>query len=317
MLRRGSAPAATSPQTTNNDGRAAVVALLRLTAPACGRDARRSQSTANLLTSTGDAERALRLALEDGSGQTTLLPADAEPLIERAHADVERWTAAGIKLISVLDDDYPGNLHAVHDRPSLLFVRGALTPADARSIAIVGSRRAAPAGLVRARALATELAQAGYVIASGLAAGIDAAAHAASLRSTGRTLAVIGTGVDRVYPAAHAELQRTIAGAGAVVSCFWPDQPPTRDTFPVRNGLMSGLTRGTVIVEATERSGTRTQARHALGHGRPVFLDPTLLTQSWAAELAGRPNVHVATDAAAILAVLRRQQPGDGPLIDA
>ena len=341
--RRASGPAATtSPQTTRSRDRAAIVALLRLAAaPTDGapvddqddpesrprerggpRSVRRvpgsvRRSPADLLASTNDAEQALRIALEDGSGQTTLLPADPGPLIDRARADVDRWTAAGIQLISILDEAYPANLHAVHDRPALLFVRGALTAADQRSIAIVGSRRPSPAGVERARELARELSEAGQVVVSGLAAGIDAAAHLAALHARGRTLAVIGTGVDRVYPAAHAELQRTIAAAGAVVSCFWPDQPAHRGGFPVRNGLMSGLTRGTLIVEASERSGTRTQAKRALGHGRPVFLHPALLEQPWARELADRPNVHVAADAEAIVTTLRRQRPDDGPLVDA
>jgi DNA processing protein len=268
------------------------------------------------VASTGDAERALRIALEDDSGQATLLPADPEPLIDHALADIERWTAAGIQLVSVLDDDYPANLHVVYDRPALLFVRGALTPADERSVAIVGSRRPSPAGLEHARVLAAELSGAGHVVVSGLATGIDAAAHTAALESRERTVAVIGTGVNRVYPAGHAGLQRRIAASGAVVSCFWPDQAPSRTGFPVRNGLMSGLTRGTVIVEATERSGARTQARRALGHGRPVFLHPALLEQGWARELAARPNVHVAADADAVVTILRRQRPDDGPLVD-
>ena len=219
--------------------------------------------------------------------------------------------------MSVLDDGYPANLHAVHDRPALLFVRGAMTAADGRSIAVVGSRRASTAGLEHARRLACDLSEAGHVVVSGLAAGIDAAAHTAALDARGRTLAVIGTGVDRVYPPAHAQLQRRIAGAGAVISCFWPDRPAARDGFAIRNRLMSGLARGTVIVEASEHSGTRIQARRALGHGRPVFLHPSLLEQAWARELADRPNVHVAADAEAIVATLQRQRTDEGPLVDA
>jgi DNA processing protein len=328
--RRASGRATTSSPTTSNQDRAAIVALLRAwdTSGDAGRtDAARRRfheptvavagSPAELLAGIGDAEQALRIALEDASGQTTLLPSQPEPLIDRARTDVERWAAAGIELISVLDDGYPANLHAVHDRPALLFVRGRLSAADERSIAVVGSRRPSPTGIERARTLARELSEAGHVVVSGLAAGIDAAAHTAALHARGRTLAVIGTGVDRVYPAAHAELQRRIAAAGAVISCFWPDQAAGRDGFPIRNGLMSGLTRGTVIVEASERSGTRVQAKRALGHGRPVFLHPTLLEQTWARELADRPNVHVAADAGAILATLRRQRPDDGPLVDA
>jgi DNA processing protein len=154
------------------------------------------------------------------------------------------------------------------------------------------------------------------VVASGLAAGIDAAAHTATLEAGGRTLAVIGTGVDRVYPAGHARLQRTIAERGAVISCFWPDQAPTRQSFPLRNGVMSGLTQATVIVEASATSGTRAQARRALAHGRPVCLASKLLAQPWARELAERPNVHVADTANEIRTVIERQRPV-GPLTDA
>lgn len=217
--------------------------------------------------------------------------------------------------MSVLDAGYPVNLHAVHDRPALLFVRGALSASDERSVAIVGSRRASDDGLAHARRLATGLAEAGYVVTSGLAAGIDAAAHAASLDAGARTLAAIGTGVDRVYPSAHAPLQRAIAERGAVISCFWPEQAPSRQSFPLRNRVMSGLTRATVIVEASSTSGARGQARRALAHGRPVCLVSTLLEQPWARELAERPNVHIVDSADEIATVIERQRP-DGPLTD-
>ena len=268
------------------------------------------------MTTTGDAGRALQLALDGPDDQATLLPIDPAPLISEAAADVARWTAAGITLISVLDPGYPVNLHAVHDRPALLFVRGQISARDEQSVAIVGSRHASPKGLTDARRLATELSEAGYVIVSGLAAGIDAAAHTAALEAHGRTLAVVGTGVDRVYPAAHAELQRTITERGAVISCFWPGDGPSRQSFPVRNGVMSGLTCATVIVEASSTSGTRVQARRALAHGRPVCVSSKLLVQPWARELANRPNVHVADTADEIAAVIECQRP-DGPLIDA
>jgi DNA processing protein len=265
--------------------------------------------------SSGDPDRALQAALDGAGGQATLLPVDPDPLISQAAADIERWTAAGITLVSVLDPGYPANLHAVHDRPALLFVRGELGAGDERSVAIVGSRHASPEGVAHTRRLATGLSEAGYVVASGLAAGVDAAAHTATLDARGRTLAVIGTGVDRVYPGVHARLQRTIAERGAVISCFWPDQAPTRQSFPRRNGVMSGLTRATVIVEASSTSGTRVQARHALAHGRPVCLASALLAQRWARELAGRPNVHVFDTADEIAAVIERQR-ASGPLTD-
>jgi DNA processing protein len=284
--------------------------------PAAPRSPTAQRSPAELLTSTGDAQRALRVVLDGCEDQTTLLPTDPGPLLHQAGADVERWRAAGIELISVLDDDYPANLHAVHDRPALLFVRGQLLACDRHSVAIIGSRRPSANGIQRADTLARDLSDAGYIVVSGLAAGIDAAAHQAALQTRGRTLAVIGTGVNRVYPPGHAQLQRRIAASGAVVSCFWPDQPAARAQFPIRNGLMSGLTRGTVIVEATPRSGTRIQARKALAHGRPVFLHGALLEQPWARELADRPNVHVAADAATIIDALQRQRPDAGPLVD-
>jgi DNA processing protein len=154
------------------------------------------------------------------------------------------------------------------------------------------------------------------VVASGLAAGIDAAAHTATLDAGGRTLAVIGTGVDRVYPAAHTLLQRTIAERGAVISRFWPDHGPSRQSFRLRNGVMSGLTCVTVIVEASPTSGTRVQARLALAHGRPVCLVTNLLVQRWAQELAERPNVHICDTADEVTAVIERQWCG-GPLTDA
>jgi DNA processing protein len=214
--------------------------------------------------------------------------------------------------VSVLDPAYPVNLHLVHDRPALLFLRGALAPGDARSIAVVGSRRASPLGRERARRFAHELGAAGYVVVSGLAEGIDAATHRSALDGGNRTLAVLGTGVEQVYPPAHAELQATIARTGAVISGFWPEDPPSAERFPIRNGLMSGLTRATMIIEASARSGTRTQARQALAHGRPVFLHPDLLAQEWARTLVERPNVYVAEDAAALLGVLGGRE-ADGP----
>jgi DNA processing protein len=312
----GPPPTASRQPTTSSRAHAAVVALLRLTsASETNTSAGAGQSAAELLTAGGDPEQALRTALDGGAGQTTLLPVDPEPLIDEAAAYVARWTAAGIMLVSVLDPGYPVNLHAVHDRPALLFVRGELRAEDERSVSIVGSRHASPDGLAHVRRLATGLSQAGYVVASGLAAGIDAAAHAATLGAGGRTLAVIGTGVDRVYPAAHTALQRTIAERGAVISCFWPDQAPTRQSFPMRNGVMSGLTRATVIVEASSTSGTRVQARRALAHGRPVCLSSTLLAQPWARELADRPNVHITDTADEIAAVIEHPGP-DGQLID-
>ena len=128
---------------------------------------------------------------------------------------------------------------------------------------------------------------------SGLAAGIDTAAHTAALDRGERTVAVIGTGLHHTYPPQNAGLQRTIGSEGAVVSQFWPDSPPSRRSFPMRNAVMSGISLATVIVEATQTSGARIQARLALAQGRRVFLLEQLLVQEWARELATRPGTHV------------------------
>jgi len=214
-------------------------------------------------------------------------------LLADAVIDITRWSSRGIRALTLLDADYPENLRAVHDRPPLLFVLGALERRDARSVAVIGSRRASPTGLERARAIAASLVTAGYTIFSGLAAGIDTAAHVAALGGRGRTVAVLGTGLERAYPPQNEALQQRIAASAAVVSQFWPEAGPTRRSFPQRNALMSGLTLATVVVEAGPTSGARTQIRAALRHGRPVLLARSLLEQPWAREVATRPGVEV------------------------
>lgn len=217
---------------------------------------------------------------------------------------IAAWEAEGIKLVSVLDPDYPENLKAAHDRPPLIFVAGELKAADARSVAVIGSRNASDAGLAAARTIAEHLVERGFTVISGLAAGIDTAAHTAALEKGGRTVAVIGTGLRHTYPPQNAELQRRIARDCAVVSQFWPDDPPSRRSFPLRNGVMSGMTLATVIVEASATSGTRVQARLALGQGRPVLLRDALLDQDWARELAAQPGVRIFRKPEQIVAAL-------------
>ena len=170
----------------------------------------------------------------------------------------------------MLDEDYPANLRTIHNRPPFVFVRGSLTPEDERSVAVVGTRRAATTGYARARDGAAGLVGAGYTVVSGSPGG-DTAAHTPPSNG-GRTVAVIGTGVRRAYPTTNASLQQRIAGEAAVVSQFWPDAPPTKTSFPMRNVVMSGLARATVVIEASHTSGARMQARFALEHGRPLFL---------------------------------------------
>jgi DNA processing protein len=256
---------------------------------------------ADAVERAGSALAALEAELVDDSGQATLLPEPAAPLLVQAEAEIASWRDEGFEILTVLDGGYPENLRTVHDRPPILFVSGALTPRDARSIAIVGARRASPAGRAAAAGMARALARAGYVVVSGLAAGIDTAAHRAALAVGARTVAVIGTGLRHSYPPQNAMLQRQIAAEGAVVSQFWPGAPPSRTSFPQRNAVMSGLALGTVVVEASYRSGARLQARLALGHGRPVFLWKTLLDEPWAREMAQRPGVYVIDEAAQVM----------------
>jgi DNA processing protein len=255
---------------------AALVALLR--SPKRPREA-----YADLVEETGSAQPILRE--EQG-----LLVAE---LLDAAARDVAQWEAQGFRLVTVLDPDYPENLRAVYDRPPLLFVLGRLEHRDRQSVAVIGSRRASPDGLARARTVAEALVASGYTIVSGLASGIDTSAHRAALAAGGRTIAVIGTGLQRAYPRQNASLQRRIGAEGAVISQFWPDTRPSRENFPLRNALMSGLALATIVVEATHTSGARTQARAALAHGRPVVLASKLLDQRWARDLAARPGVYV------------------------
>jgi DNA processing protein len=181
--------------------------------------------------------------------------------------------AAGARLLAWDDPAYPERLRQIADPPPALAIRGELA-ADALAVAVVGARMASEYGRRMAAELARGLAQAGIVVVSGLAAGIDAAAHRAALAAGGRTVAVLGTGIDRVYPSWHAGLAAEIAEQGALVSEFRCGAPPLAHHFPRRNRLISGLSLGTVVVEAAAQSGSLITARCALEQGREVFAVP-------------------------------------------
>ncbi|HEY8474366.1 MAG TPA: DNA-processing protein DprA [Natronosporangium sp.] len=234
-----------------------------------------------------------------------LLPAIDLPdqLIAEAAAQLAEWEAAGFGVHTVLDDSYPPQLREIRELPPVIFTRGRLVD-DTRAIAVVGSRKASDRGLRIARVVAETLAKQSITVVSGLAVGIDTAAHEAALRAGGRTVAVIGTGIRRYYPAANRELQQRIAFEGLVVSQFWPDAPPRRQHFPMRNAVMSGYAAATVVVEAGEHSGARTQARLAVQHGRPVVLLSDLLNHEWAQTLAAKPGVTVAAGPDELFAVI-------------
>jgi DNA processing protein len=226
-----------------------------------------------------------------------ILRAGLENLPEaEARVDAELAVAArvGARLTTVLDDDYPKNLRLVPNLPPFLFYRGELRPDDALSVAVVGTRAAGPDGLRQAGDLARELVDRGVTVTSGLARGIDTAAHTATLKAGGRTVAVIGTGITGCYPPENRELAETIVERGAVVSQFWPTAGPARWTFPRRNVVMSGITQGTVVIEASRTSGAKMQARIAAEHGKQVFLLRSLVaTQEWARTMIARGNATV------------------------
>jgi DNA processing protein len=178
------------------------------------------------------------------------------------------------RVVTLVDDEYPPMLKEIVDPPLVLHVRGDRTLLLRIGIAVVGSRRATPYGINAAAQLASQLAAAGLVIVSGLARGIDAAAHQAALDAHGPTVAVLGTGIDVVYPRGNARLFRRIESEGLIVSEFPPGTPPRPENFPIRNRVISGLSRGTVIVEATRRSGSLITARMAAEQGRDVFAVP-------------------------------------------
>lgn len=253
-------------------------------------------------TATSEREIAAQV-LEAGSARAvwaatraqTLLPdaGDDEALLTAA-TDVAGWNRRGMTVLAITDALYPQRLRNVHEAPPLLFTRGVLHPDD-HAVSVVGSRQASDRGRQIAAAIATAVVGEGLTVASGLAVGIDTAAHRAALDAGGRTVAFIATGQERSYPAANAPLQQEIAERGLVLSQFWPDSPPHKHTFLMRNATMSGYGLATIVVEAGEHSGARAQARMAVAHGRSVILtDAVVQANEWARALAGRPGVRVA-----------------------
>lgn len=185
------------------------------------------------------------------------------------------WAAAPDRHILVLGEPaYPALLAAIPAPPLVLFVEGSVNLLAAAQVAVVGSRKASAGGLRLAHEMAAALSRAGFAITSGLALGIDAAAHQGALASSGDTLAVLGCGIDRVYPARHRELAGEVRRRGALVSEFALGAPPARHHFPRRNRIIAGLAHGTLVIEAAARSGSLSTALHAAEQGREVFAVP-------------------------------------------
>lgn len=195
--------------------------------------------------------------------------ARADPVAEHAAA-----ASAGLEIVSWGAPGYPAALNELADPPPVVYRRGELLACDTRAVAVVGSRRATPYGLRVAATLAGDLARAGVTIVSGLARGIDAAAHEAALAAGGRTVAVLGSGLLEPYPPEHADLLERVAAAGAALSEFPLHAPPRRPNFPRRNRVVAALGLAVLVVEAAERSGVHSTVGHALDLGRSVLAVP-------------------------------------------
>jgi DNA processing protein len=189
-------------------------------------------------------------------------------------ADLAWLRRSGARLVVWGEADYPLPLAAIAGAPAALYVMGDLGVLKASQLAVVGARSASPSGLAIAREFAGALARAGLTITSGLAAGIDAAGHDGALAAGGRTVAVLGSGLDRIYPGENAGLAKRIRAAGALVSEFPPGGAPRRQNFPRRNRIISGLSLGTLVVEAAHGSGSLITAQRAAQQGREVFAVP-------------------------------------------
>ena len=215
----------------------------------------------------------------DFSGIEGLRPkAISSFLVNRAKVDLDaelaKVSSAQVKVTTLADDDYPELLKNIYDPPPVLYYRGELLKPSERSIAIVGTRRATRYGLETAAKLAGELAALGIVVVSGLAQGIDTAAHQAVVAAGGRTIAVFGTGVDVVFPADNKGLAQQIETSGALVSEFPLGERGDRSNFPRRNRIISGLSLGVIVVEGDYQSGAMITAKEALEQGREVFAVP-------------------------------------------
>ncbi|MBI5440638.1 MAG: DNA-protecting protein DprA [Deltaproteobacteria bacterium] len=233
-----------------------------------------------LVEAFGSAGAALR-AGRSGLSRAGIPPAAVEALCgpldwQGARRAADAVARLGFRLLPFGDPEYPKLLAAVHDPPALLYVSGSLEPRDETAVAIVGSRGASAHGLRFARRLARELVREGVTVVSGLAQGIDAAAHRGAVEGGGRTIAVFGSGLDIVYPEWNRELAASLREHGAWLSELPLGSPPLAHHFPRRNRIISGLSLGVVVVEAAEKSGSLITASAALEQGREVFAVPGL-----------------------------------------
>ncbi len=228
-----------------------------------------------LLSTFGSALGAWQASREEllrvpGVGPGAAAALSRSPWVRMLREDQARVEQSGLRVLVWGDPDYPARLSQIASAPPVLYLRGTLLPEDAAAVAIVGSRHATAYGL----AVAGELARRGLTIVSGLARGIDGAAHAGCLDAGGRTIAVLGSGLDDIYPPEHRGLASRVAESGGLLSEFPLGTPPLRPHFPRRNRIISGLCLGVIVVEAGVGSGALITANHALEQGREVFAVP-------------------------------------------
>ena len=225
---------------------------------------------------------------------------------EEAAEQHARMRAAGAKLVTYFDAAYPALLKQIFDPPILLFARGRLELLQKSCIGVVGTRRPTPYGLAATERLARELAEAGVVIISGMARGIDTAAHRAALGVGGDTIAVFGSGVDHIYPAENRKLAEELAGKGLLLSEFPMGNPGHPQNFPVRNRIIAGMSHGVMVVEGAQYSGSAITASLAMEQGREVFAVPGNITSkmSWAPNLLIKQGAKLVQSAEDVLAEL-------------
>jgi len=193
---------------------------------------------------------------------------------ERIDNQLEKLDATGIKIITFSNKDYPETLKNIEDAPIALYIKGTIQKEDRYAVAVVGSRKYSPYGKLAAEKLSSELSSMGFTIVSGMARGIDTLAHTAAINSGGRSIAVLGSGIDVPYPPENRGLMEKLAASGCVISEFPPGTPPERENFPKRNRIISGLSLGVLVVEATADSGSLITASCALEQGKEVFAVP-------------------------------------------
>ena len=254
-----------------------------------------------------------RSALQSAVGTALAAEVEREPAdLDQRLSDVQAWLTSGPDrhVITLGDNAYPRVLLESPDPPLLLYVTGDLAALSAPSIAVVGSRKPSAQGKDNAREFARQFSAAGYAVVSGLALGVDGAAHEGALAGGGFTVAVVGTGPDRVYPSRHLDLARRIAAQGAIVSEFLPGTPPLPEHFPQRNRIIAGLSQGTLVVEAALKSGSLITARLANEAGREVFAIPGSIhaEQSRGCHALIRDGARLVESASEVLDELR--QPG-------